>query len=309
MDLPEPDRSRLVAVNRTHLHLWEWGDPTNPPVICLHGAYDHGRMWDQLAPSLADQGFHVVAPDLRGHGDSGRISTGHLWLASALDIAELIRTLGGSAGLIGHSFGGGQALFVAAMWPELARWVIDIDGLGPPADALDLDAEGNDLAEASAAGFASLDRTLTQPPRVYPSRADAAERRRRINGRMPEPWIEHLTHHGTRQTEGGWSWKVDPMMSVGFPDSFDIDTLIEQYRLVECPTLVLTGTEPDTWSDLSEAEIAERVAAIGARHRSVPETGHYLHLEQPEVTLDALLAFIDEQHPVGVDRVAAEDRS
>ena len=53
MPVPEPDRSGFVELNRTRLRLWDWGDPAAPPVICVHGAYDHGRMWDGLAPELA----------------------------------------------------------------------------------------------------------------------------------------------------------------------------------------------------------------------------------------------------------------
>ena len=68
--LPEPDRAELVAVNRTQLRVWQWGDGSAPPVLFLHGAYDHGRMFDDLAPRVAALGYHAIALDFRGHGDS-----------------------------------------------------------------------------------------------------------------------------------------------------------------------------------------------------------------------------------------------
>lgn len=291
--LPTPPRSDLVEVNRSTLRLWSWGDPAGPVVVCLHGAFDHGRMWDALAPALASEGFHVVAPDLRGHGDSGRLASGHVWEAIAIDIAVLARRLGAPVGLIGHSFGGGQGLFVAAMWPELVRWVVDLDGLGPSAAAF---ADESDLAAECRQAFDALDRLRSAPPRVYPTLGAAAERRRRINLRLPEPWLDHLVRHGTRALEGGVAWKADPVFNIGFPGDFDLDTLLEQYRLVECPVLVLTGGEPDTWSDLTDDEIAERVGALRATHHVVAAAGHYLHLEQPDVVLGHVRRFLAEVH-------------
>src|SRR5690554_5431083 len=131
----EPHRAEMVDLGPATLRVWEWGEPGHPAVLCLHGAFDHGRMFDGLAPRLVERGFHILAPDLRGHGDSVRVSSGHVWEASALDIARLARRLG-TVGIVGHSFGGGQALFVASVWPELVRWVVDLDGLGPPSAEL-----------------------------------------------------------------------------------------------------------------------------------------------------------------------------
>src|SRR5207245_2071691 len=103
-----------------------------PAVLCAHGGHDHGRMWDGFAPRLASMGYRVVAPDMRGHGDSGRIASGHIWQASAVDMSSLAQTLAPPVGMIGHSFGAGQLMWVAAVWPEQARWVVSLDGLGPP---------------------------------------------------------------------------------------------------------------------------------------------------------------------------------
>jgi pimeloyl-ACP methyl ester carboxylesterase len=291
VDLRAPERATFIDVNRTTLRLWEWGAIDDPPIVCLHGAFDHGRMWDEIGPTLADRGFRVVAPDLRGHGDSGRLSSGHAWQAIALDIAILARHLGGRVGLVGHSFGGNQALFVAAMWPEHVVWVVDIDGLGPPASAFDQPA---DLSAEARAAFDALDRLRSTAPRTYPSLDDMAERRRRINIRLPDPWIDQLTRHGAVQTEGGWRWKVDPMFSIGFPGDFDLEMLAAQHAMVECPVLVLSGTEPDTWSDLSDSEIAERVGRIGARHQAIAAAGHYAHCEQPNAVMAAIDRFLAE---------------
>ena len=94
---PEPERATFFEVNRTRLRAWCWGDPADPPVVLAHGGFDHGRMWDDFAPRLAALGFHAVAIDTRGHGDSGRISSGLMWSAATLDLCELARVLAPAA--------------------------------------------------------------------------------------------------------------------------------------------------------------------------------------------------------------------
>lgn len=295
MPPPEPDRSGFVELNRTRLRVWDWGDPSAPPVVCVHGAYDHGRMWDGLAPELAALGYRVVAPDLRGHGDSGRLSSGAAWAASALDLALLARHLGPPVGLVGHSFGGGQALYVAGVWPELVRWVVNLDGLGPPPAAL---SPPVDLAATSADLLAGAERTLSRRPRVHPSAEALVARRRAINVRMPEEWLEHLVRHGTRPAEGGLVWKADPLFGVGFPAAFDLDALHAEHEAVDVPVLVLTGAEHDTWSEMTAEEVAERLTHLPtARHHVVAGAGHYVHLERPDVVLAEIRTFVGEVDP------------
>ena len=95
MGIPEPERADLVDLGRTTLRTWGWGSVHDPLVLCLHGAYDHGRMFDGIAPRIAAVGYHVVAIDFRGHGDSGPLDTGFAWTLIHLDVALLIRHLGG----------------------------------------------------------------------------------------------------------------------------------------------------------------------------------------------------------------------
>ncbi|MEJ7584081.1 MAG: alpha/beta hydrolase [Acidimicrobiales bacterium] len=291
MELAAPDRSELVDLGRMRLRVWEWGAAADPAVLCVHGAYDHGRMWDGIAPRLVERGLRVVAPDLRGHGDSGRLSSGQTWAAMVLDLALLVRRIGPPVGLLGHSFGGGQVLTVAATWPELVPWVVNIDGLGPPSAAF----EERDMVEAATTGLAMAERVRTAPPRVHASRADMADRRQRINVRLPREWIEHLVEHGSREVEGGFVWKSDPLFGVGLPMSFDLASIEAEHERVTCPVLVLTGSEADTWSELTPDELVSRLRHLpGARHQVVTGAGHYAHIEQLDAVTAIIGSFLDE---------------
>ncbi len=291
----EPDRAELVDLGRTALRTWGWGDPAAPLVLCLHGAYDHGRMFDGLAPRLATLGYHVVAVDLRGHGDSGPLDTGLAWTLIHLDVARLIQVLGaGRVGFVAHSFGGGQAGGVAAVWPELVRWIVNIDGLGPPSAAL---TPPESIADAVRQSFERTDRALLTGRRPWSSVEEMAAYRKRNNPRLPDEWASHLARHGARAVEGGWVWKADPMFGVGVPSEFDVAMLEAEMRRVRCPVLVLTGDQEDTWREVSGDELEARVGWLQARHAVIAGTGHYPHLEDPDATMGHIEAFLREVGP------------
>lgn len=296
MLLSEPDRAEFVEVNRTRLRLWCWGDPRDPLVLLLHGAYDHGRMFDELAPRVAALGYHAIAIDFRGHGDSGPLDTGFAWSLLHIDLALLVRHLdAGPAGIVAHSFGGGQSIGLAGAFPELVRWLVIIDGLGPPPIALH---PPDDVRAAVAAATARTDKVLLGERREAESVEELAERRGASNLRLSAEWALHFARHGARPgPNGGWVWKADPLFGVGVPSEFNVDLLAEEQRRVRCPALVITGTEHDTWRDLTPEEESERVGWIGARHVVIPGTGHYVHLENADATMEALTAFVREVGP------------
>ncbi|MEM9513263.1 MAG: alpha/beta hydrolase [Actinomycetota bacterium] len=294
-EYPTPDRATFIEANRTRLRAWEWGDPSAPPVVLVHGAYDHGRTWDAFAPRLVDLGFQVVAIDVRGHGDSGRLSSGMTWNASALDLCELARLLapeaGAPIGMIGHSMGGGMAFTAAATTPERFAWLVNLDGLGPPADAFGDD----DLVEIATRCVDDIDKFRSRPPRPWASRAALAERRGAINIRLPQSFLDHLVEHGTVEVAGGYVWKWDPMFRTFIPDGFSLEVVLAQYPAVIAPTLVLVSSEDDAWTEVHDEEAARRAALLAdARVDSVPDAGHYVHVEQPEFVLDRIVGFLDE---------------
>lgn len=292
----EPERARFIVVNHTRLRVWEWGDPAAPRVLFLHGGFDHGRMYDDLAPRLAALGHHATALDARGHGDSGPLTSGTTWNTQILDLALLTRELGTPVGIVSHSIGGGHALSLAAAFPELVRWVVNIDGLGPPEEAM------ADPDEPSIAMNEELERALRilrRPRREFDSLDAMADQRGKVNIRLPRKWLLHLAEHGSVEgPTGGRVWKSDPKFSVSLPSPFGYEQLLAQQRMVQCPVLVLTGDQPDTWTEINGAELAKRVANMAnARHVLVPGTGHYVHIEDPDATMRAIESFLIDVGP------------
>jgi lipase len=98
----------------TALHVHEWGDPDAPALVCLHGVTSHGGRFKPLAERLADR-YHVVAPDLRGHGFSDWEPP---WDVEA-HLADVLESVPADASIwIGHSFGGRLVADLAAREPE-----------------------------------------------------------------------------------------------------------------------------------------------------------------------------------------------
>jgi lipase len=104
------------------LALSEWGDTGAPRVVCLHGVRNHGRHFARLAERLP--GYHVLAPDLIGHGFSPWEPP---WDIGA-HCDAILETVGhGEASLVGHSFGGRLAFELAARAPHLVPRLVLLD--------------------------------------------------------------------------------------------------------------------------------------------------------------------------------------
>ncbi len=116
----------------------KWGSPGADCVACIHGVAQNGSVFADMAEGLAAKGRSVLAVDLRGHGDSGRMPP---WSA-ATHVEDVLETLAAEGvervTLVGHSFGGLVAAGLAAKAPELTQRLALLDpGLGvPPERAL-----------------------------------------------------------------------------------------------------------------------------------------------------------------------------
>ena len=125
--------SNTYFSQRLRLHYVDWGRAGKPPLLLLHGGRDHCRNWDWTAAALRDD-WHVIAPDLRGHGDSQWSQDGSYAMTGYIyDLAQLIHQQRlAPVTIIAHSLGGNIALRYAGVYPETVAKLVAIEGLGPP---------------------------------------------------------------------------------------------------------------------------------------------------------------------------------
>jgi len=105
----------------------DWGGD-GPPVIALHGLASSGNWYDIVARLLSD-GYRVIAPDQRGHGQTTQASSGYDWHTLASDVAGLMDHENiDHAAVLGHSWGGHVASGMAAHFPERVEKLVMIEG-------------------------------------------------------------------------------------------------------------------------------------------------------------------------------------
>ena len=116
--------SATANINGVRIHYWLGGDPNGSPVLLWHGFLSTSYAWRKMMPSLADAGYSVLVPDMRGFGDSDKPAGTDGYDASAMseEFRTLVNQIGFGGGkpmtLVAHDMGGPPALLWAADHPE-----------------------------------------------------------------------------------------------------------------------------------------------------------------------------------------------
>jgi pimeloyl-ACP methyl ester carboxylesterase len=128
--LPGPWMHRDISANGIRLHAAEAG--RGPLVLLLHGFPQFWWTWRAQLTGLADAGFRVVAPDLRGYGASDKPPRGYDLPSLAGDVAALVRALGErEAVVVGHDWGGLLAWTTAVLHPRTVRRLVVVSMAHP----------------------------------------------------------------------------------------------------------------------------------------------------------------------------------
>jgi pimeloyl-ACP methyl ester carboxylesterase len=128
--LPGPWTHRDISANGIRLHAAEAG--RGPLVLLLHGFPQFWWTWRAQLTGLADAGFRVVAPDLRGYGASDKPPRGYDLPSLAGDVAALVRALGErEAVVVGHDWGGLLAWTTAVLHPRTVRRLVVVSMAHP----------------------------------------------------------------------------------------------------------------------------------------------------------------------------------
>ena len=223
------------------LHYEEWGDPTHESLILVHGNRDQCRSWDGFVAALFDQGspsFHVIALDLRGHGDSdwSLPERGYQHEDFIHDLAGMVRHTGkDSVTLIGHSLGGSISMLFAGSLPTKVSRLVLIEATGPYARS---DDEVPDLLARWVEGESSQTENS-----LYPGPDDAAEAIQKRFPLIPDEARAHMVRHGTKATDQGYVWKYDPRVRFHSYSNFTEGQIHAFIKRILCPTLLIFGTE------------------------------------------------------------------
>jgi pimeloyl-ACP methyl ester carboxylesterase len=287
--LPGPTSQSFIS-QRLRLNYVDWGNPGAPPLILLHGGRDHCRNWDWVAAELRGD-YHIIAPDLRGHGDSAWSTSGDYSMSAFVyDLAQLIHQQHlAPCRIVAHSLGGSIALRYAGAFPENVSKLVAIEGLGPSPTQLSERAQRGPV-ERTRAWVAETRRLAARIPRRYPTLEDAFHRMQDENTHLTEAQARYLTLHGAMQNEDGtYSWKFDNYVRSFSPVDFTQDDLAELWRNIGCPILFVNGKE--SWASNPEKD-GRMQSFQDARVIEFERAGHWVHHDRLDAFVEAVRAFL-----------------
>jgi haloacetate dehalogenase len=277
-------RNVVTTRDRVRIHYRRLG--RGPGLVLLHGYPQTGHMWRKVMPALAER-FGVVAPDLRGYGDSDRPRSGYDKRTMAADVADLIRALDlGPVVLVGHDRGARVAHRFALDHGALLTRLVLLD-IAPTYDVF----TSVDMTNALNRWHWFFHQLPDLPEALTAGREDVYLRY------MYRAWaLNPAAIEEEAVQEYARCFRQPGAMRAGFEDYRAGATLDMEHdgadrdRKIAVPTLVL-------WGEGRAAQAKDMLGVWKARCAgpldgfSVPACGHFIPEERPEVVVDAILKF------------------
>jgi pimeloyl-ACP methyl ester carboxylesterase len=245
-------------------------DGAGPLVVLVPGMGDLRSTYRHLAPRLRAAGYRVAVTDLRGHGASDATFSTFGDEATAGDLIALVEHLGGPAVLVGNSLGAGAAALVAALRPDLVGGLVLV---GPFVRDPELNLATRLLLRVAMA-------------RPWGARAWGAYLPTLNAGRRPDDFDAHLAAIARSMSRPGYArafWQTTRQTTHA-----PVEAHLGQ---VDAPTLVIMGELDPDWADPA-AEAQWIATTLRGDVVMVADAGHYPQSQQPEITSDAILAFL-----------------
>lgn len=273
------------------LHYVDWGNETAPHLLLIHGGRDHCRNWDWVAERLRDR-YHIVAPDLRGHGDSAwAIGATYNGFNYIYDLAQLVHQKKmAPVTIIAHSLGGSIAIDYSGLYPETVKKVVAIEGLGPSPQMAER-MRSTPIEDRLRGWIETRRQNAGRIPRKYATLEDAIRRMKEENAHLSDEQARHLTIHGAVQNEDGtYSWKFDNLVRMG-GGGIGL-SLEEQHRLwgrITSPVLLVRGAE--SWA--SDPVVDGRIKHFqNAKLVNIEGAGHWSHHDKLDTFMGHVEAFL-----------------
>jgi pimeloyl-ACP methyl ester carboxylesterase len=282
--------SRIYFSQRLRLHYVDWGNPGAPPLLLVHGGRDHCRNWDWVAQALRHD-WHILAPDLRGHGDSQWSPDGSYSMAAYIyDLAQLIHQQElAPVTIVAHSLGSMITLRYTGIYPENVKKLVAIEGLGVAPRSM-VERAKQPIAERMRRWVEEQRALSGRLPRRYASIDEAVKRMHEANRFLSPEQARHLTQHGINQNEdGSYSWKFDNYVRADRPYGLTQAETEDLWHRIACPTLLVYGKE--SWA--SNPEEDGRIKHFkSAKVVSFEGAGHWVHHDRLDGFRELLRGFL-----------------
>lgn len=264
---------RWMKRGDVRLHYLDWENAGAATMVLVHGMCVTSHGWDFFADSMKED-FHILAPDLRGHGDSSWSAEYHLSDYVA-DLKYFIDSLGLQRFvLIGHSLGGIISSIYTATNPEKVEKLVIVD-IGP---------------EVKMEGLERRNKEWAVEPVFFNSVEEVSQHLKRVHPYHSEKYIQHLLRYDLkRNKEGKIAFKFDHKVCEA--EMHSPEWLWDYIKMIVCPVLVIHGAE----SDLLDGDAARRMAdtlAFGSAI-DVERAAHTIQGDNPEAFEAAVRRFLN----------------
>ena len=253
-------------------------DDVQPTILMLHGGGQNRFSWKKTGQVLADLGFHVVAVDTRGHGDSDRAPGADYALESLSgDVLHIIDAIGKPVVIIGASMGGLTGILVASLaGSDKVTKLVLVDVV--PRFEKDGSARIRDFMFNHMHGFDSLEDAADAVAEYLPHRSKP---------RSPEGLKKNL-----RQRDGRWYWHWDPaFLTAPRDDPFErTDKLEEAAMGLQIPILLIRGKLSDVVSTAGVEDFLQKVPA--AEFVELSGAGHTAAGDDNDAFSEAVVQFV-----------------
>ncbi len=258
--------------------LHSWGRDGDTPVLLLHGFTGHGGSWTEAGKRFAEEGYHVLAPDLPGHGRSTHPSESTFYKIAhaATGLKSLLdESVAAGVHFLGYSMGGRLALFFALHYPKLVRTLTLVGaspGIASDAERVERRDRDDELA----------DRIERDGIDAFVDYWEALPLWNSQWRNLSTAQREQLRKQRLRNRPSGLANSLRGMGTGSQPDLHD--TLPS----LSAPTLLLVGEEDEKFVAINR-QMAQSIPK--ARLVVIPDTGHAVHLERPREFERTVLSF------------------
>ena len=286
--------SKYVRANGINHHYLAWGDPGRPPLLMFHGIGLCAQVWNSAARDLA-QDYHVMAFDLRGHGDTDKPGDGYNFQQLGSDVAAVVQALGLERPLaVGHSAGGMSLLIADSLCPGTVGKAVLVDtrvGASPM------------MALTPQERQQRMERTVQKRP-VWESREAmyAAYRQRRVFKTWTDEVFGDYISGGTRLLPDGQAeLKCPTEVEATFYQSrasLDVSTYVKS---LEGQYLLLAGNYPGAQAREDPGVQQLLQESRGSQFTALERGSHFVPMEHPDLVLGAIRRFLDQPGPAVQD--------
>jgi pimeloyl-ACP methyl ester carboxylesterase len=270
-----------------------------PTLVLVHGIAGSSEQWEPAMRALAER-FHVVAPDMLGHGRSAKPRGDYSLGAYASGIRDLLIAIGRPrATVVGHSLGGGVAMQFAYQFPERCERLVLVSSGG-------LGNEVHLLLRAATLPGAELVLPLIAHARLRAAGEAVGAALRRLGLRAGPDVAELARSYGSLSDAEARAAFLHTLRAVIDPTGQRVSATDRLYLAADMPALIVWGRR-DPIIPATHAGAAHR-GMPGSRLVLLDDAGHFPQLDDP-IGFAALLGeFMDETEPAEVDAETLRDR-